>query len=232
MVLKPEIAGIPLLGLLATLGLLIAVFSGDSNALSVSGMASSSSREMFRPELVAGLLLPQIFLTLANSVLATKNVSERYFGESASRVTVKRLLYSIGIGNLLAAGVGGMPFCHGSGGVTAHVRGGSTRAWSTALMGGCLLILAGVQYFSGSRVLIYPAVLLVPLLIATGVFHIFLAAPTARLAPGMMKLATAVLITLVTRNLLWVTGSAIFLEFLFNYLPEKFSRISLQEERS
>ena len=211
MVLWPEVAGVPVLGLLATVGLCIAVFSSGSAGENVATVAAPGA---MRPLLVLGLIIPQFFLTMANSVLATRNVSERYFGAAASRVTIRRLLGSIGLGNIAVAAVGGMPFCHGSGGVTAHVRGGATKPWSTALMGIVLLALAFVQFASGSKTLIYPPLLVAPLLMATGVFHLQLAASTAKQRVGMAKLIAAAVVTIATKNLLLVLCAAVAFEWI------------------
>jgi len=211
MLIWPEVAGIPVLGLVATIGLGIAVFFPGA---SVGANLVSTDNEVVRPMLVLGLLLPQIVLTSANSVLATRNVCERYFGEQARYVTIRRLLYSIGFGNLLTGMIGGMPFCHGSGGVTAHVRGGSTKAWSTAFMGFFLLVLSWVQFHNPSSSIVYPPLLVATLLIATGVFHLKLAAPTAQTNFGKAKIAVALALTLLTRNLLWVLGAAVLLEII------------------
>jgi len=211
MVLFPEVRGLPVLGLVATLGLIAAVFTGDQSHPIAQ---TFNENGLIRPQLIAGLLIPQIALTLSNSVLATRDVCNRYFGESASRVSIRPLLYSIGLGNVLVSLVGGMPFCHGSGGVTAHVRGGSTQAWSTGLMGLILLVLSLIQFRHHSHALIYPPFLVAILLIATGVFHLKLAAPTAVSVTGWIKLTAAFFITVLTRNLLWVLGAAILAETL------------------
>ena len=213
MILIPEIKGVPILGLTATIGLLISVFSPIPSALALTHFQESAP---IRVGLILSLLLPQVILTSANSVLATRDVCERYFGEKASRVTIRRLLYSIGFGNLLMGLIGGMPFCHGSGGVTAHFRGGSRSPWSTGLMGVVLIVLAWIQFMRGGQILSYPQILVSVLLIATGVFHLKLAAPTVQSEFGLFKLCFAALTTVLTKNLLWVLGFGIFFEFLFN----------------
>lgn len=211
MVLWPEVKGVPLLGLLATLGLLISMMRGERAGVEALASAQSSDA-MVRPRLVAELVLPQIVLTLANSVLATRDVCVRYFGEAAKGVTLRRLLTSIGVGNALSSFMGGLPFCHGSGGVTAHFRGGSTKPWSTAFMGGSLLLLALVQGLSGTKGLSMPAAWVASLLMATGIFHLQLAASTWSTRFGRVKLLIAAGSCLLTRNLLWVLGIAIVLE--------------------
>ena len=227
MLFLPEIRGIPILGLLATVGLAIAVFSPQLIPVGASIQAHQQTGfEGMRLNLILGLLIPQIILTSANSVLATKDVCARYFGEKASRVTVRRLLYSIGIGNLIVGILGGMPFCHGSDGVTAHVRGGSKSPWSTATMGFALLFLAAIQFVKGAQVLIYPAILVSILLMTTGLFHLKLATPTLRTEFGPVKIVGALLITAITSNLLWVLGFGVLLELALKAIHPKALTIS------
>ena len=93
-------------------------------------------------EALTALVLAQIPLTFGNSIVATVDAEREYFGEGAKRVTPKRLAGSIAAANALAGGLGGLPVCHGAGGVTAHYKMGA-RSWlSTALAGGILIVLA------------------------------------------------------------------------------------------
>lgn len=193
----PIVKNVPLMGLIALLG-----FVGTS--FIQTQVISQPVSDLLRPGLILTLLLPQLALTLSNSVLGTRNACEAYFGKRAARVTLKNLLLSIGIGNCLSALVGGLPFCHGSGGVTAHVKSGATKAWSTVVFG---LLLVG---FSGS-VLIYPKILMAFLLITTGLFHMQLGIQTAK-----VKLVMAALVTILTGNLLWVLLAAILGEIISN----------------
>lgn len=88
------------------------------------------------------LLLAQLPLTFGNSVVATADVERAYFGSRARRVTPNRLAASIAGANLLAGLSGGLPACHGAGGVTAHYKLGARTAWATIAAGGTFLVLA------------------------------------------------------------------------------------------
>ncbi len=193
--LFPSVKQIPVMGLIAFVGFVGASFFEQSVSVSIAS-------DMFRPGLVLSLLLPQLALTLSNSVLGTRNACETYFGERAERVTLKNLLRSIGLGNCVSAAVGGLPFCHGAGGVTAHVKGGSTQSWSTAVFG---VLLISCSWMT----LVYPPALIAFLLMTTGLFHLQLGISTAK-----YKLAVAVGVTLFTQNLLWVLAAAILGEIL------------------
>jgi len=88
------------------------------------------------------LVLPQIPLTLGNAVFATVDTAQAYFGHQARRVTPRNLLTTMGISQLVAALFGGVPVCHGSGGLTAHYRLGARTGAAPLLMGILCLALA------------------------------------------------------------------------------------------
>lgn len=86
------------------------------------------------------LVVPQMPMTLGNAVIADMDLSINYFGDAARRVTGKALCVSMALGNFLSACLGGMPLCHGAGGLAAHYRFGARSAGSN-LMIGTLFIL-------------------------------------------------------------------------------------------
>jgi SulP family sulfate permease len=88
------------------------------------------------------LVLAQLPLTFGNSVVATADAERNYFGERARRVKPNRLAASIAGANLMAGVTGGLPLCHGAGGVTAHYRLGARTAGATASVGALYLALA------------------------------------------------------------------------------------------
>lgn len=170
--LLTRVSGRPVLGWVAVASLLWGLWQ-SMPASAVPAVAGE-----VRPWVLAMLVLPQIALTLTNSVLGTERTARAYFGDAAKRVTPRRLLASIGLGNLAVAAVGGLPFCHGSGGVTAHVRGGSRSGWSNAIIGSTLIALALLLHFGGGGLPAYPAALQAALLAVVGLFHLQLAGPS------------------------------------------------------
>lgn len=88
------------------------------------------------------LVLPQIPMTLGNAVIANADLSREYFGEDSKRVTYRGLCISMGLVNLFSFFVGGMPLCHGAGGLAAHYRFGARTAGSNLMIGAIFLILA------------------------------------------------------------------------------------------
>jgi SulP family sulfate permease len=88
------------------------------------------------------LVLPQIPMTLGNAVIANADLSREYFEGDSKRVTYRALCISQGLANLLSFLVGGMPMCHGAGGLAAHYRFGARTAGSNILIGGIFVVLA------------------------------------------------------------------------------------------
>ncbi|GEN78782.1 putative sulfate/molybdate transporter [Actinotalea fermentans] len=118
------------------------------------------------------LVLPQLPLTFANSCLAPADAARQYFGDRAARVTPSRLALSLGAANLVAGGIGGMPVCHGAGGLSAHHAAGA-RTWrAPALIGGALVLLALVAGRGLAGVLgAFPVPVLAALLVVGAVAH-------------------------------------------------------------
>jgi hypothetical protein len=88
------------------------------------------------------LALPQIALSLGNSVLATRQIVADYFPDRAP-LSVKRIGLTYAGMNLLAAPLGGLPVCHGSGGIAGHYAFGA-RTGGSAVVYGSALVLAGL----------------------------------------------------------------------------------------
>jgi sulfate permease, SulP family len=87
------------------------------------------------------LVLPQIPMTMGNAVIAYADLSNEYFGEASRRVTYRAACISIAIANLVGFLFGGMPLCHGAGGLAAHHRFGARTAGSNLLIGVFFILL-------------------------------------------------------------------------------------------
>ena len=119
------------------------------------------------------LVLPQLPLTFANSCLATADAARSYFGAGAERVWPGRLAATLGGANLLSGAIGGMPVCHGAGGLTAHVSFGARTAGAPLAIGATLLVV-GLGLGAGLGVLLgaFPLPILAGLLAGAGILHI------------------------------------------------------------
>ena len=88
------------------------------------------------------LVLPQLPMTLGNAVLAYTDLSKEYFGEGSARVTNRKACVSMALANFLSFFLGGMPLCHGAGGLAAHYRFGARTAGSNLMIGLIFVVLA------------------------------------------------------------------------------------------
>lgn len=113
------------------------------------------------------LALPQLPMTIGNAVIANADLSYEYFGNDSKKVTYRSLTLSMALANLLSFVVGGMPLCHGAGGLAAHYRFGARTAGSNLMIGIVFLALA---FFLGIHAL--AVVYLLPMAIL-GVLLIF-----------------------------------------------------------
>lgn len=88
------------------------------------------------------LVLPQLPMTIGNAVIANSDLSQQYFGEDSKKVTYRSLCISMALANFFSFLVGGMPLCHGAGGLAAHYRFGARTAGSNLMIGAIFVALA------------------------------------------------------------------------------------------
>lgn len=112
--------------------------------------------------------LPQIPMTLGNAVIAVTAENNRLFPHRP--VTEDRVAVSTGVMNLFSGAVGGVPMCHGAGGMAAHMAFGARTGGSVVILGVLLLVLA--LFFSASveaLFQLFPAAVLGVVLFLAGV---------------------------------------------------------------
>ena len=97
------------------------------------------------------LALPQIPLSLGNSILATRQVAADLFPER--QITVRKLSFTYALMNLVNPFFGGVPTCHGSGGLVGHYTFGARTGGSIIIYGSIFLVL-GLFFASGFRELV------------------------------------------------------------------------------
>jgi MFS superfamily sulfate permease-like transporter len=94
-------------------------------------------------DLLAGFIilgLPQAPLTLGNAIIATVSENNAFFPDR--KVTAKTISIDHGVMNLIGTCIGGIPMCHGAGGMAGHIRFG-------ARTGGALVILGVIVLLTG-----------------------------------------------------------------------------------
>jgi len=119
------------------------------------------------------VVLPQLPLSLGNSVFATDDVLHHYYGSAARRVTPASICLSLGLVNVAAGLLGGMPLCHGSGGATAHYRLGARTAGATLAAAGLYATIAAGAAL-GLSPLFIPGAVLAGMLLFVGAEHCLL----------------------------------------------------------
>ena len=105
-------------------------------------------------DVVVGTLLftlPQIPLTLGNAVIAIVAENNELFPDR--QVTEKKIAISQGIMNLVSPLFGGIPMCHGAGGMAGHVRFGARTGGALVILGSILVLVA--LFFSESVSIIF-----------------------------------------------------------------------------
>jgi MFS superfamily sulfate permease-like transporter len=113
------------------------------------------------------LALPQLPLTLGNAVIAVREENNRLFSDRP--VSDAMIATSTGLMNLAGSALGGVPMCHGAGGMAGHVAFGARTGGAPIILGAILLTLAFC--FSGSIeaiLTVFPQAVLGVILFLTG----------------------------------------------------------------
>lgn len=112
--------------------------------------------------------LPQIPLTLLNSVIAICALSSDYF--PGKGISVRAMSTSVGLMNLVGSFFGGMPVCHGSGGLAAQYRFGARTGGSIVMIGLGKMLIAVLFGTAAITILkSYPVSVLGVLLVFSGI---------------------------------------------------------------
>ncbi len=128
------------------------VFKLDSSVIASSfGFSLPRLQTVSLENMLSGFVLlaiPQIPLSLGNSILATRQVAEDLFPER--QITIRKLSFTYAMMNLVNPWFGGVPTCHGSGGLAGHYTFGARTGGSLIIYGSIFLII-GLFFASGFR---------------------------------------------------------------------------------
>jgi MFS superfamily sulfate permease-like transporter len=105
-------------------------------------------------ELLSGFVilgLPQAPLTLGNAIIGTVAENNQYFPDR--KVTAKTISLDHGVMNLISACIGGVPVCHGAGGMAGHIRFGARTGGALVILG--LIVLLTGLFLSDSVALLF-----------------------------------------------------------------------------
>ena len=111
--------------------------------------------------------VPQLPLTLLNSVVAVCALSADYF--PGRGIPPGRMAMSVGAMNLVSVPFGGIPMCHGAGGLAAQHRFGA-RTGGSVVMLGVLKVAAGLVFGASLTAVLndYPKSILAVMLVFAG----------------------------------------------------------------
>jgi MFS superfamily sulfate permease-like transporter len=129
-----------------------------------------------RADILTGIVLlalPQIPLSLGNSILATRQISQDLFPER--RLTVRGISFTYALMNLINPFFGGVPTCHGSGGMVGHYTFGG-RTGGSVILYGAMYLCMGLFLSAGfaNIIEVFPKPILGVLLFFEGVALILL----------------------------------------------------------
>jgi len=153
-----------------------------------------------RADVISGfilLALPQIPLSLGNSILATRQVSHDLFPER--KLTVRAISLTYATMNLINPLFGGVPTCHGSGGMAGHYAFGG-RTGGSVIIYGTMYLVTGLFLSAGfsTFVEVFPKPILGVLLLFEAIALILL---TRDLFESRSDLAIAALVGLMAVGL-------------------------------
>jgi len=214
---------IPAMLILLALGVVVALFFNPSlwqEMTQISARLRVPEINLGRiswSDLVAGTLilgLPQAPLTLGNAIIGTAEENNELFPDRPAKV--KTIAVDHGFMNLFSAAIGGIPLCHGAGGMAGHVRFGARTGGALVILGIIVLILG--LFFSDSVATIFkffpPAIL--------GVILFFTGLELASLCKDIGIKRSDVYIMLVTAGLaMWNMGVAYLAGLILYYGIEK-----------
>ncbi|HPD11461.1 MAG TPA: putative sulfate/molybdate transporter [Methanoregulaceae archaeon] len=145
------------------------------------------------------LVLPQVILTITNAILATSLLAKDLF---AADIRPKKLSRTIGLMNLASVPFGGMPMCHGAGGMAGEYRFGA-RTGGANIYAGIILIGAALLFASPAWIgLVSPGFYAALLLFVA----IELARHGLKTGSSLVTVTTAVLSFLVSMTAAFIGG--------------------------
>jgi MFS superfamily sulfate permease-like transporter len=156
------------------------------------------------------LAAAQVPLTFGNAILGVVAETRRFFPDA--NVNETKVARSTGLMNLLAAGLGAPPMCHGAGGLAAHIAFGARTGRAPMMLGAAFILIA---LFASSYVKVLldvlPSGTLGAMLFVTG---LSLAVGTAGSSRGKDERAVLLATAAVS---IWSAGAGLVFGVLFEF---------------
>jgi hypothetical protein len=214
---------IPAMLVLLAFGLIVALISNPSLWNELTQISARLRIPEIYPgritwqDLIAGTLIlgiPQVPLTLGNAIIGTAEENNELFPDRPAKV--KTIAIDHGVMNIFSAAIGGIPLCHGAGGMAGHVRFGARTGGALVILGIMVLVLG--LFFSDSVATLFrifpPAIL--------GVILFFTGLELASISRDIGGKRSDVYIMLVTAGLaMWNMGVAYLAGLVLYYGVER-----------
>ena len=168
-------------------------------------------------DLIIGMLLAgiaQLFLTLTNVMVATVSLAKDLFPEKEDAIDANSLAFNMGAMNLINPFIGGIPLCHGSGGLAAQYAFGA-RTGGSMIFEGILEIILGL-FFSHALFLLFttfPKAILGAMLLYTAFLLGRIAFKEFNLKTIPIIIISAVLCFVVNITVGFIVGLVLYLIF-------------------
>jgi MFS superfamily sulfate permease-like transporter len=151
---------------------------------------------------------------LGNAIIGTAEENNELFPDRPAKV--KTIAIDHGVMNIFSTAIGGIPLCHGAGGMAGHVRFGARTGGALVILGIMVLVLG--LFFSDSVATLFrifpPAIL--------GVILFFTGLELASITRDIGNRRTDVSIMLVTGGLaMWNMGVAYLAGLILYYGVER-----------
>lgn len=162
------------------------------------------------------LALPQIPLSIGNSIIATKQVAHDLFPDREP-ITIKKIGLTYSFMNLLIPFFSGIPTCHGSGGMIGHYTFGG-RTGGSVIIYGLFYVFIGMIFGSAfdSVVKIFPLPVLGVILVFEGFSLILL---VRDLLNKQKDFVIAILVGIIAAGLPYGFVISIIIGTILCYLP-------------
>ena len=167
------------------------------------------------------LALPQIPLSLGNSILATNQIVQDYY--PAKNINVQKISFTYSLMNLVSPFFSGIPVCHGSGGMAGHYMFGA-RTGGSVIIYGSLYLLTGLLFSQNFQdlVQIFPLPVLGTLLFFEGLALALLVRDVSVVKADML---VAVLVALCCLGLPYGYLAGLLLGTAVFYFLKKYKQI-------
>lgn len=210
--------------ILVLMGIGLMLYRGDLQGIKLIGfqlpaITLFTPAEIWQVMLLAGFA--QIPLTATNAVISTSSLISTYWPDR--HVSERRLSLNMGIMNLLSPFFGGMPLCHGAGGLAGQYYFGA-RTGGTNILEGLIEITLGL-FFASSIAFIFasfPTAIIGAMMLMVGI-EMFKFARDVPLKADFGVMAVTVVLSLFTNMAIGFLVGVAFC-YCLNALLKKYKR--------